>query len=65
MCHAVADCAGMTMKEAAGHMSISPKTAETHRNNLGRKLGNPNKAQMFAFAIKHHLVDSESLAITA
>jgi len=56
---------GMTMKEAAGHMSISPKTAETHRNNLGRKLGHPNRAQLFAFALKHRLIDSKALAIPA
>ena len=56
---------GMTMKEAAGHMSISPKTAETHRNNLGRKLGHPNRAQLFAFALKHRLIDSKALAISA
>ena len=55
----------MTMKEAAGHMSISPKTAETHRNNLGRKLGHPNRAQLFAFALKHRLIDSKALAISA
>ena len=54
---------GMTMKQAADHLHISPKTAETHRNNLGRKLGHPNKAQLFAFAMKHQLVDTNSLAI--
>jgi len=56
---------GKTMKVAAVHMNISIKTAETHRNNLGRKLGNPNKAQIFAFAIKHRMVDAESLTIVA
>jgi DNA-binding CsgD family transcriptional regulator len=46
-------------------MHISVKTAETHRNNFGRKLGHPNRAQLFAFATDHHLVDSQSLAFCA
>jgi DNA-binding NarL/FixJ family response regulator len=54
---------GNSMKEVASYMNISVKTAETHRNNLGRKLGHPNKAQIFAFAILHKLVDMQSLAI--
>lgn len=56
---------GMPMKEVAYNLSISIKTAETHRNNLGRKLGHPNKAQMFAFALRHNLVDDHALAIQA
>ncbi len=50
---------GRVMKEIASRMNISIKTAETHRNNLGRKLGHPNRAQLFAFALKHGLI-SES-----
>ncbi|HEV2133494.1 MAG TPA: LuxR C-terminal-related transcriptional regulator [Terracidiphilus sp.] len=46
------------MKEIACELEISVKTAETHRHNFGRKLGNMNRSQLTAFALKHHLVDS-------
>jgi hypothetical protein len=46
-------------------LQISVKTAESHRNNLGRKLGHPNRAQMFAFAITHRLVDTSQLELRA
>lgn len=56
---------GLAMKQVAHYMEISVKTAETHRNNLGRKLGHPNKAQIFAFALQHRLIDTQALAISA
>jgi DNA-binding NarL/FixJ family response regulator len=56
---------GYPMKLVAHHMGISLKTAETHRNNFGRKLGHPNKAQIFAFALEHRMIDAEALAICA
>jgi DNA-binding NarL/FixJ family response regulator len=34
---------GMSMKMAADRMGISVKTADTHKNNLGRKLGRPSQ----------------------
>jgi DNA-binding CsgD family transcriptional regulator len=48
---------GYTMKEVANTLNISVKTAETHRNNIGRKLGHPNRSQLTAFALSHHLID--------
>jgi DNA-binding NarL/FixJ family response regulator len=53
------------MKEVASRLQISVKTAESHRNNLGRKLGRPNRAQMFAFAITHRLVDTSQPELRA
>jgi len=41
---------GRTLPEIAGLLGISVKTAETHRSNLGRKLGHPNRSQLTAFA---------------
>jgi hypothetical protein len=31
---------------------------------LGHKLGHPNRAQLFAFALKYRLIDSRALAIS-
>jgi two-component system nitrate/nitrite response regulator NarL len=46
---------GKSIKEIAVELDVSVKTAETHRNNLGRKLGHPNRSQITAFALKHNL----------
>jgi DNA-binding NarL/FixJ family response regulator len=56
---------GLTQKEIAASMGISVKTAETHRNNLGRKLNHPNRAQLISFALVHKLTDHQALALTA
>jgi DNA-binding NarL/FixJ family response regulator len=56
---------GMSMKEIAHTMGVSVKTAETHRNNLGRKLGHPSSAQLIAFSLMHGLVSGEQLEIAA
>ena len=45
---------GKTLPQIAGLLQISVKTAETHRSNLGRKLGHPNRSQLTAFALTHH-----------
>jgi two-component system nitrate/nitrite response regulator NarL len=52
---------GRSIKEIAVELDVSVKTAETHRNNLGRKLGHPNRSQITAFALKHNLVSSDQL----
>jgi DNA-binding NarL/FixJ family response regulator len=46
---------GYTSKEIAGKLGISPRTAETHRVNIGRRLGIRNVAQMVRYAIEHDL----------
>jgi DNA-binding NarL/FixJ family response regulator len=56
---------GLQMKEVASRMSISVKTAETHRVNMGRKLGNPNRSQLVALAIKFNLTDATQILATA
>lgn len=55
---------GRSMKEVANELNISVKTAETHRNNFGNKLGHPNRSQLTAFAMKHNLVSGEQLAVS-
>lgn len=37
---------GLCLKEIATELNISVKTAETHRNNFGRKLGYLNRSQL-------------------
>jgi DNA-binding NarL/FixJ family response regulator len=39
---------GLSIKEIANELHISVKTAETHRNNFGRKLGIPTGALYFS-----------------
>jgi two-component system, NarL family, nitrate/nitrite response regulator NarL len=34
---------GYSIKKIADELNVSVKTAETHRNNLGRKMGHPNR----------------------
>jgi DNA-binding NarL/FixJ family response regulator len=56
---------GFLMKQIADRMGVSVKTAETHRNNLGRKLGYPTKAQLIVFALKRGLISEEQMDIIA
>ena len=56
---------GLTIKEIATELCVSVKTAETHRNNFGRKLGHPNRSQLTAFALEHNLVQTGQLALAA
>lgn len=43
--------------EIANALFISPKTVETHRKNLMRKIGVKNSLGVYKFALKHRLVD--------
>lgn len=56
---------GYSIKEIANELCVSVKTAETHRNNFGRKLGHPNRSQVTAFALHHHLITNEQMAVSA
>jgi len=48
---------GMTSTQIAEKLSISPRTAETHRANMMRKLGLRNQAELIRYAIQHHIVE--------
>lgn len=48
---------GMTYAEIGGRLSISPRTAESHRINLLRKLGFRDQAELVRFAISRGLLD--------
>ena len=44
---------GYTSAKIAERLSISPRTAETHRANLMHKLGAKNQAELIRYAIQH------------
>lgn len=46
---------GYTSKQIGEKLGISPRTAETHRVNIGRRLGIRNVAQMVRYAIENDL----------
>jgi len=48
---------GYSTKEAAAVLDISPKTAETHRASLMKKLGARNVTDVVRYCIRSNLVD--------
>ena len=46
---------GLTSRQIGEKLGISPRTAETHRVNIGRRLGIRNVAQMVRYAIENDL----------
>jgi len=47
---------GMSVKEAAASLNLSPRTIEFHRYNLTDKLGLKTVAELARYAVKHGLV---------
>lgn len=47
---------GLKNPEIAARLAISPRTAETHRTNLMRKLGLQNQTDLIRFAIKRGII---------
>ncbi len=50
---------GYTSRQIAEKLSISPRTAETHRSNIARKLGLRTQAELIHSAIKNGLIQPE------
>jgi DNA-binding NarL/FixJ family response regulator len=48
---------GLGASEIAGRLTISPRTAETHRENFMRKLGLHSHADLIRYAMKRGLVE--------
>lgn len=53
--HLIVD--GLTTKEIAKRLDISPKTAENHRGRILEKLGARNSAELVRYAAKKRLID--------
>jgi DNA-binding NarL/FixJ family response regulator len=51
--------AGLTSKQIAGELGISPRTVETHRESLTRKLGITSVAGLTRYAIEHGLLTGD------
>lgn len=49
--------AGRSMKELAGTLGISPKTASTYRARVLEKFGAKSNAELVRYVLQHHLVD--------
>jgi DNA-binding NarL/FixJ family response regulator len=54
-------CKQMTTQEIADKLFISVRTVDGHRNNLLEKTGMRNTAGLVVFAIKHNLLDPNTL----
>jgi DNA-binding CsgD family transcriptional regulator len=50
---------GLSQNEIAHRLAISPRTSETHRANLMRKLGLQNQTDLVRFAIRRGIVPLE------
>jgi DNA-binding NarL/FixJ family response regulator len=47
---------GLTLREAAAHMTISYKTADSYRSNLLRKLGIRDRVELARYAIRQQII---------
>ena len=51
---------GRSLKEAAGELSVSPRTIEFHKNNIAEKTGLKTMAELARYAVRHGLVSDET-----
>ncbi len=47
---------GLSLKEAAAVLSVSPRTIEFHKNNIAEKTGLKTMAELARYAVRHGLV---------
>ncbi len=50
---------GYSYSEIGEHLTISPRTAETHRTNLMRKLGLKSQIDLLKFALQRGIISNE------
>ena len=48
---------GLTSKEIADEIFVSPRTIETHRHNILKKLDLPNTARLISWAVQNGYLD--------
>jgi DNA-binding CsgD family transcriptional regulator len=53
---------GLSSKEIAAHLVISPKTARNHIEHIYFKIGTSSRATASLFAMQHGLLSAENLA---
>lgn len=51
-------CQGLTNRQIAEQLGVSPKTIDNHRTNLMRKVGASSMAALFAFAARNGLLET-------
>ena len=49
---------GLSAKEVASELHISPKTVEAHRTSLMRKLGVRKATELVRYAVRHGLIEA-------
>ena len=49
---------GMKLRDSAARMSITYKTADSHRTRLMRKLGVQSRVELARYAIRKHIIDA-------
>ena len=50
-------CTGLSAKEIANELSISPRTVEMHKNHLFEKTQTQNTSSLIMTAIRYHLIE--------
>jgi two-component system response regulator NreC len=50
---------GHTNTEMAEHLHLSPRTVESHRSSVQRKLGRSSRAELVRYALDHGLLDDD------
>jgi DNA-binding NarL/FixJ family response regulator len=48
---------GLTMKEVAAALELSPRTVETHKYGMMQALGVQTTAELIQYAFRHNLVN--------
>lgn len=49
-------CEGLQRKEISDKMNISPRTVDTHKTNIFKKLGLSNSIELVRYAIKNNII---------